>query len=94
MKIGESGNILWWRVPLNPDEDFLPQSALSDSRDNLVVVGTMRKTETGNYDIVLHSWDSNGNHRWSTTYNSPWNDRDTPWMATMDEDGNTYVAGD
>jgi hypothetical protein len=98
-KFDSAGQHLWSKSMGNSFDD-LAISVAVDSSDNLLFTGSFEDTvnlggadmvAVGRSDMFVAKFDTNGKHRWSTSFGSK--DKDWGNSIATDEFGNAYITG-
>jgi hypothetical protein len=63
-----------------------------DIAKNIYICGTTDNATTGNNDVLLIKYSSNGNLVWANTFNSAFNKDDIATAIKVDANGNAFVA--
>lgn len=89
----EDGTLAWQRTynSSGANNDY-GITLFVDVSKNIYVCGTTDNSTTGNNDVILLKYSSNGNLIWATTYNSIANKDDIGTAIKVDSNGNIFVA--
>ncbi len=90
LKYDSNGNILWQRTWGGSGSEGA-DALIIDSLDNIYVAGMTRSFGTGEPDVALLKYDSNGNLLWQRVWDK--GDIDYATSLAVDDDGNLYVCG-
>lgn len=94
-KYDASGNVVWTRQFGTSTYDDAPSIAVDTTGSSLYVVGTTDgtfagQTNSGDFDIYLRKYDSNGNEVWTKQFGT--SDYDEPTGVIADSSG-IYISG-
>ena len=101
VKYDSNGNVIWAKSAGGTDDDDIASSVVVDNSGSVYVsgyiastsitFGSITLTNTGNRDLFLAKFDTNGNVEWA---NSPDANNCMSNTTTVDDSGNVYVAGE
>lgn len=80
-----------WEATLDNNKDDMGYGITSDSKDNIIVVGSTISNVNGSRDYLIAKYDKNGKLLWKKTYDT--GSRDDAYHVATDSEDNILVTG-
>ena len=90
LKYTSLGQLEWARTWGGVEDDW-GKSLVTDSSDNIFIVGTTRSFGAGGTDIALIKYNSLGVKQWNTTWGT--SNSDSGYAIALDSSDNIFIAG-
>lgn len=90
LKYDSSGHQEWYRTWGGVEDDW-GRSLVTDSSDNIFIVGSTQSFGAGSTDVALIKYNSLGEKQWNTTWGT--SSSDSGSAIALDSSGNIFIAG-